>query len=108
MASYLKEVLGDLLYTKDVTEDMKYLPSPEELQGKILIKAKKVFKNKKVKSKSKSVTATTIADRSSSATTASTSEVTRYTTTVNVHYKETTASSEMQRSLYPPLVSHLV
>lgn len=41
MAYYLKTILGDMLYLVDPEEDMEFLPSPEELQGKILVKAKK-------------------------------------------------------------------
>lgn len=41
MASYLKDILGDVLYLVDPDEDMECLPSPEKLQGKVLVKAKK-------------------------------------------------------------------
>ncbi|CAL8139538.1 unnamed protein product [Orchesella dallaii] len=41
MAEYLKNILGDMLYVVDPDEDMEFLPSPEKLQGKVLVKAKK-------------------------------------------------------------------
>lgn len=41
MAEHLKNILGDMLYLIDPEDDMEFLPSPEELQGKILVKAKK-------------------------------------------------------------------
>ena len=42
MAHYLETILGDMLYTDPVDENLKALPSPEDLKGKILIKAKKL------------------------------------------------------------------
>ncbi|XP_035703073.1 1-phosphatidylinositol 4,5-bisphosphate phosphodiesterase delta-1 isoform X2 [Folsomia candida] len=47
MAEHLKNILGDMLYLVDPDENMEFLPSPEELQGKILVKAKKT--SRKVK-----------------------------------------------------------
>ena len=41
MASYLVNILGNMLYTGTVDETKIELPSPEELQNKILVKAKK-------------------------------------------------------------------
>lgn len=41
IASYLKSILGDMLYLVDPDDDMELLPSPEKLQGKVLVKAKK-------------------------------------------------------------------
>lgn len=42
MAEHLKKILGDMLYLVDPDENMmEFLPSPDELQGKILVKAKK-------------------------------------------------------------------
>ena len=42
MASYLVEILGDMLYQENVGENLEALPSPEDLKGKVLIKAKKL------------------------------------------------------------------
>ncbi|KAJ9575167.1 hypothetical protein L9F63_025880, partial [Diploptera punctata] len=42
LAKHLKDILGDLLYTECVDEHMPFLPSPEVLKKKILVKAKKV------------------------------------------------------------------
>ncbi|XP_062504200.1 inactive phospholipase C-like protein 2 isoform X2 [Corticium candelabrum] len=42
MASHLQEILGDMLYTTPPDETRQYLPSPEELKGKILVKGKKL------------------------------------------------------------------
>jgi hypothetical protein len=39
MAQHLQDILGDLLYTTPPDPEEKYLPSPETLKGKILIKA---------------------------------------------------------------------
>ncbi|XP_070570895.1 1-phosphatidylinositol 4,5-bisphosphate phosphodiesterase delta-4-like isoform X2 [Ptychodera flava] len=38
MAAHMKDIFGDKLYTDPVTADMKALPSPEQLKGKILVK----------------------------------------------------------------------
>ena len=42
MASHLEEILGDMLYQEQVDENLQTLPSPEDLKGKVLIKAKKL------------------------------------------------------------------
>ena len=42
MARHLKEILGEKLYTDPPNEDRDAMPSPEELKGKILIKAKRL------------------------------------------------------------------
>jgi hypothetical protein len=42
MAQHLQDILGDLLYTTPPDPEEKYLPSPETLKGKILIKGKKL------------------------------------------------------------------
>ena len=42
MASHLEEILGDMLYQEQVDENLETLPSPEDLKGKVLIKAKKL------------------------------------------------------------------
>ena len=42
MAMYLQEILGDMLYQEPVDEALGKLPSPEDLKGKVLIKAKKL------------------------------------------------------------------
>lgn len=41
MAEHLKKILGDMLYLVDTDDSMEFLPSPDELQGKILVKAKR-------------------------------------------------------------------
>lgn len=41
MAEHLKTILGDMIYTTPTDESLQFLPSPEELQGKIIIRAKK-------------------------------------------------------------------
>ena len=41
MADCLVNLLGDILYTEKVDETRCELPSPDELRGKILVKAKK-------------------------------------------------------------------
>lgn len=41
LARHLRDVLGDMLYTEPVKEDMEFLPSPEALKRKIIVKAKK-------------------------------------------------------------------
>lgn len=41
MAEHLKNILGDMLYLVDPDEEMEFLPSPDKLQGKVLVKAKK-------------------------------------------------------------------
>ncbi|XP_076043013.1 1-phosphatidylinositol 4,5-bisphosphate phosphodiesterase delta-4-like isoform X14 [Oratosquilla oratoria] len=41
MVKQFKEILGDDLLTQPVSDDIKVLPSPEELKGKIIVKAKK-------------------------------------------------------------------
>jgi hypothetical protein len=41
MAEHLKNILGDMLYLAEPNESIVFLPSPEELQYKILVKAKK-------------------------------------------------------------------
>ena len=38
MAEYFVEVLGDMLYADERDVNRKFLPSPEELKNKILIK----------------------------------------------------------------------
>jgi hypothetical protein len=40
-AYLLREILGDMLYVEDVDESLKFLPSPNQLQYKILVKGKK-------------------------------------------------------------------
>ncbi|CAG2060302.1 unnamed protein product, partial [Timema podura] len=47
LARHLLEVLGEQLYTDPVDENMEFLPSPETLRGKIIIKAKKSKPNLK-------------------------------------------------------------
>jgi len=42
MVEILKETLGEMLDVPPVTPDMEFLPSPEALKNKILIKGKKV------------------------------------------------------------------
>ena len=42
MAHHLETILGDMLYKEPVDENLTQLPSPEDLKGKILIKAKKL------------------------------------------------------------------
>ena len=42
MASHLEEILGEMLYNEKVDESLEALPSPEDLKGKVLIKAKKL------------------------------------------------------------------
>ncbi|XP_063228371.1 1-phosphatidylinositol 4,5-bisphosphate phosphodiesterase eta-2-like isoform X2 [Bacillus rossius redtenbacheri] len=42
VARYFVEVLGELLYTDEVSENVVSLPSPHDLKGKIIIKAKKL------------------------------------------------------------------
>ncbi|KAF6038587.1 PLCD1 [Bugula neritina] len=42
MAQILKDNLGDMLHTDPVNPDIKQLPSPEQLKGKILIKCRKL------------------------------------------------------------------
>ena len=42
MADYLVDILGDVLYTKPVDDGRTELPSPKELAGKVLVKAKKL------------------------------------------------------------------
>lgn len=44
MHQFVSSFSGDMLYTKDVDRDRSLLPSPNELKGKILIKAKKIRK----------------------------------------------------------------
>ncbi|XP_021921017.1 1-phosphatidylinositol 4,5-bisphosphate phosphodiesterase eta-2-like isoform X2 [Zootermopsis nevadensis] len=41
LAKHFCDVLGDMLYTEPVSEDMLFLPSPEALKKKIIVKAKK-------------------------------------------------------------------
>ncbi|KAK7871352.1 hypothetical protein R5R35_006064 [Gryllus longicercus] len=41
LTKHLVEVLGDMLYTVPVNDAWEYLPSPEDLKRKIIIKAKK-------------------------------------------------------------------
>ena len=38
----MKHFLGDLLFVDPVGEDQDFLPSPEDLKKKILVKAKKL------------------------------------------------------------------
>jgi hypothetical protein len=42
MAEHMQTFLGSMLYTDPIGEDIKALPSPEELKRKILVKAKKL------------------------------------------------------------------
>jgi hypothetical protein len=42
MAKHLVTILGDLLHTKGIKGDEKELPSPMDLQRKILVKAKRL------------------------------------------------------------------
>ncbi|KAM5157006.1 inactive phospholipase C-like protein 2 isoform 1-T2 [Mantella aurantiaca] len=42
MVQHMKKILGDKLYTTPPNVEDSYLPSPEHLKGKILIKAKKL------------------------------------------------------------------
>ncbi|KAL4657778.1 inactive phospholipase C-like protein 2 [Arapaima gigas] len=42
MAQHIKKILGDKLYTDAPKADEHYLPSPEQLKGKILLKGKKL------------------------------------------------------------------
>ena len=42
MANHLVNILGDMLYKDTVDENKQELPSPEDLRGKVLIKAKKL------------------------------------------------------------------
>ncbi|XP_030848839.1 inactive phospholipase C-like protein 2 isoform X2 [Strongylocentrotus purpuratus] len=42
MAHYITSVFGDKLHTERIDEDLSYLPSPHDLQGKILIKGKRL------------------------------------------------------------------
>jgi hypothetical protein len=41
MAEHLQTILGDMLYLVDPHDNLNDLPSPDDLQGRILIKAKK-------------------------------------------------------------------
>ncbi|XP_077997508.1 1-phosphatidylinositol 4,5-bisphosphate phosphodiesterase delta-4-like isoform X2 [Glandiceps talaboti] len=45
MAKYMNDIFKDKVYKTPVTSDMKALPSPEKLKGKILIKGKKLKDN---------------------------------------------------------------
>nr|CAD7397788.1 unnamed protein product [Timema cristinae] len=47
LARHLSEVLGEQLYTDPVDENLEFLPSPETLMGKIIVKAKKMKSNLK-------------------------------------------------------------
>ncbi|XP_073486299.1 inactive phospholipase C-like protein 2 [Aquarana catesbeiana] len=42
MVQHMKKILGDKLYTTPPNAENSYLPSPEQLKGKVLIKAKKL------------------------------------------------------------------
>ncbi|XP_069699232.1 1-phosphatidylinositol 4,5-bisphosphate phosphodiesterase delta-4-like isoform X2 [Periplaneta americana] len=42
LAKHLRDILEDMLYTEAVTEDMPFLPSPEALKRKVIVKAKKL------------------------------------------------------------------
>jgi len=42
MAKHLKSILGDMLYTGEPDETLSHLPSPFELNNKVLIKAKRL------------------------------------------------------------------
>ncbi|XP_072022051.1 inactive phospholipase C-like protein 1 [Amphiura filiformis] len=42
MAHYIKTVFGDKLYEENINEDAQYLPSPEQLRHRLLIKGKKL------------------------------------------------------------------
>ncbi|KAM4717562.1 LOW QUALITY PROTEIN: inactive phospholipase C-like protein 2 [Anableps anableps] len=42
MAQHLKKILGDKLYAEPPNKEENYLPSPEKLKGKILLKSKKL------------------------------------------------------------------
>ncbi|PSN53110.1 1-phosphatidylinositol 4, partial [Blattella germanica] len=48
LAKHLKNILGDMLYMESPKDDMKFLPSPEALKRKILVKAKKAAPSGKV------------------------------------------------------------
>ncbi|KAM9387978.1 inactive phospholipase C-like protein 2 [Phaethornis superciliosus] len=45
MVQHMKKILGDKLHTQSPNTEESYLPSPESLKGKILIKAKKLSSN---------------------------------------------------------------
>ncbi|XP_059331849.1 inactive phospholipase C-like protein 2 isoform X1 [Ammospiza nelsoni] len=45
MVQHMKKILGDKLHTQSPNIEESYLPSPESLKGKILIKAKKLSAN---------------------------------------------------------------
>jgi len=116
MASYLQEIFGDMLYSEDLKYTMENLPSPEDLQGKILIKAKTSYKNMKVK---KSTGTTTIETRSEvntrfTATDASeqglktTTSKYSVSTTTNVHKESSGRASEFFVSLPVPIVSYFI
>ncbi|KFO76086.1 Inactive phospholipase C-like 2, partial [Cuculus canorus] len=45
MVQHMKKILGDKLHTQSPNIEESYLPSPESLKGKILIKAKKLSSN---------------------------------------------------------------
>ncbi|XP_049925449.1 inactive phospholipase C-like protein 2 isoform X2 [Epinephelus moara] len=45
MAQHMKKILGDKLYIEPPNKEENYLPSPEKLKGKILIKGKKLPPN---------------------------------------------------------------
>ncbi|XP_064907554.1 inactive phospholipase C-like protein 2 isoform X2 [Columba livia] len=45
MVQHMKKILGDKLHTQSPNIEETYLPSPESLKGKILIKAKKLSSN---------------------------------------------------------------
>uniref|UniRef100_A0A8C8RQZ9 Phosphoinositide phospholipase C n=1 Tax=Pelusios castaneus TaxID=367368 RepID=A0A8C8RQZ9_9SAUR len=45
MVQHMKKILGDKLHTQSPNTEESYLPSPDSLKGKILIKAKKLSSN---------------------------------------------------------------
>ncbi|XP_053215238.1 inactive phospholipase C-like protein 2 isoform X1 [Podarcis raffonei] len=45
MVQHIKKILGDKVHTQSPNTEESYLPSPESLRGKILIKAKKLSPN---------------------------------------------------------------
>ncbi|XP_060104728.1 inactive phospholipase C-like protein 2 [Heteronotia binoei] len=45
MVQHMKKILGDKLYTQPPNAEESYLPSPESLKGKVLLKAKKLSPN---------------------------------------------------------------
>ncbi|KAH3683441.1 hypothetical protein WICPIJ_005598 [Wickerhamomyces pijperi] len=77
----LYETLGDLLIVKNINDEDKTLPSPEDLKGKILVKFKKVGmlddpESDPVETTDASMSSTTCDERASGATAASTTPTT--------------------------------